>query len=85
MSDLLDSDRCSRLLKALADPERLKIIQALRNGPVCVSEVARQLHDEIANVSHHLRVLRNAGLLIDSRAGKNIFYSLHPEIYLPAK
>jgi ArsR family transcriptional regulator, nickel/cobalt-responsive transcriptional repressor len=82
MTDPLDSKRCSRLLKALADPERLKIVQALRPGPACVSKVAEQLNEGVANVSHHLRVLRNAGLLVDRRDGKNIIYSLHPDIFL---
>ncbi len=82
MTDPLDSNRCSRLLKALADPERLKIVQALRSGPACVSEVAEQLKEVVANVSHHLRVLRNAGLLVDRRDGKNIIYALHPDIFL---
>jgi ArsR family transcriptional regulator, nickel/cobalt-responsive transcriptional repressor len=82
MTDPLDSKRCSRLLKALADPERLKIVQALRLGPACVSEIAEQLNEVVANVSHHLRVLRKAGLVVDRRRGKNIIYALHPDIFL---
>jgi DNA-binding transcriptional ArsR family regulator len=85
MKDPLDSDRCSRLLKALADPERLKIVQTLRRGPACVSQVAEQLHGVVANVSHHLRLMSRAGLLIDRREGKNIIYSLHPDIFVSAE
>ena len=81
MKEPLEPDRCSQLLKALADPERLKIVQALRHGPACVSQVAEQLHGIVANVSHHLRVLRKAGLLTDRREGKNIIYALHPDIF----
>ncbi len=85
MKDPLDSHRCSKLLRALADPERLKIVQTLRRGPACVSEVAEHLDGALANVSHHLRVLSQAGLLIDRREGKNIIYSLHPDIFLKAE
>ncbi len=81
MKDPLEPDRCSQLLKALADPERLKIVQTLRHGPACVSQVVEQLHGIVANVSHHLRVLRKAGLLTDRREGKNIIYALHPDIF----
>jgi ArsR family transcriptional regulator len=60
----------------------LKIVQALRPGPACVSEVAEQLKEVVANVSHHLRVLRSAGLLVDRREGKNVIYALNPDIFL---
>jgi ArsR family transcriptional regulator len=78
MRDKLQSDQCARALKALADPERLKIIQCLQAGPRNVSELARLLDAEIANVSHHLQVLRHAGLVQDKKDGKYVIYSLDP-------
>ncbi len=83
MDDKLSSDQCARSLKALADPERLKIIQCLRGGERNVSELTEQLGSDIANVSHHLGVLRHAGLVIDRKEGKYVFYSLCPAIFKP--
>ena len=60
MEDRLQSESCARSLKALADPDRLKIIQFLQHGPHNVSQIAEALQREVANVSHHLGVLRNA-------------------------
>jgi DNA-binding transcriptional ArsR family regulator len=80
-TDNLEPDRCARLLKAMADPERLKIVQFLRGGPKNVGEIAAELGVEMVNVSHHLGVLRNAGIAIDERQGRYIVYRLHPDIF----
>jgi len=81
MTDDLEPDRCARLLKAMADPERLKIVQFLRAGPKNVGEIAAELGEEIVNVSHHLGVLRNAGIALDKRHGRFIVYRLHPDVF----
>jgi len=81
MTEDLEPDRCARLLKAMADPERLKIVQFLRAGPKNVGEIAAELGEEIVNVSHHLGVLRNAGIALDERHGRFIVYRLHPEVF----
>ena len=78
--DNLQSERCARFLKALADPERLRIIQHLRRGPQNVGALAKLLNEEVANVSHHLGVLRNAGLVVDKKQGKFVEYSLAPDV-----
>jgi ArsR family transcriptional regulator, nickel/cobalt-responsive transcriptional repressor len=80
MRDTLQSERCARFLKALADPERLRIIQCLRQGPMNVSALTKALGGEIANVSHHLGVLRHAGLVVDRKQGKFVEYSLAPDV-----
>jgi DNA-binding transcriptional ArsR family regulator len=81
MRDQLQSDKCAHVLKALGDPQRLRIIQGLRSGPKTVSDLAALLRQELANVSHHLGVLRHAGLVRDERQGKYIVYSLHPAVF----
>ena len=81
MDDQLQSTECARALKALADPDRLKIIQCLQGGPKNVGELAEMLGRVMVNVSHHLGVLRNAGLVCDERQGKFIVYSLHPNVF----
>ncbi|MBY0521803.1 MAG: metalloregulator ArsR/SmtB family transcription factor [Gemmataceae bacterium] len=85
MRDRLQSNQCARLLKALGDPDRLRIIQCLQDGPKNVSELSALLSAELANVSHHLRVLRDAGLVCDSKQGKFVVYSLHPEVFRHGK
>lgn len=81
MKDELESQRCARLLKAMADPERLRIVQCLRDGEKNVSEMAAELGVEVVNLSHHLGVLRNAGIVVDKRQGRYILYRLHPAVF----
>jgi DNA-binding transcriptional ArsR family regulator len=80
-ADPLQSENCARLLRALADPERLRLMQCLRDGPRNVSELTQMLEGQIANVSHHLGVLRQAGLVLDDKKGRFVLYRLHPEVY----
>lgn len=68
-------------LKAMAHPKRLEIIHLLRDQEMCVSEIQDMLGLPQANLSQHLHILREAGLLTDTKSGKNIYYSLkHPNI-----
>lgn len=76
MHDRLQSSKCALYLKALGDPDRLRIMQALQTGRRSVTELTELLSKEMANVSHHLGVLRNAGLVQTTREGRHIFYSL---------
>jgi hypothetical protein len=55
--DPVSSKECAERLKALADADRLKIVQLLRGGPKNVSKITAELGQEIANVSHHLPIL----------------------------
>ena len=85
MAESLEPDRCARLLKALADPERLRIVDCLRLGPRNVGDLAAQLGAEVVNVSHHLGVLRHAGLVLDEKQGRFVVYSLHPDVFHPGR
>lgn len=84
MDDKLDSSRCARLLKAMADADRLRIVQFLRSGSHHVSEVAEALELDIAKTSHHLGVLRNAGFVHSEREGRFVHYSLNPQFFIAA-
>jgi len=84
MSDRLQPQRCARLLRALADADRLRIIGLLRVGPRNVGEVAAGLNIQIVNASHHLGVLRKAGLLDGARHGRHIVYQLRPDVFRPS-
>jgi ArsR family transcriptional regulator, nickel/cobalt-responsive transcriptional repressor len=85
MDDSLQAERCARMLRALADPERLRIVQCLRDGPRNVSKLAGLLGAEVVNVSHHLGVLRHAGLVRDDKQGRFVVYSLHPDVFNPGE
>lgn len=78
MRDVLRSNECAGYLKAVADPERLKIIQLLQGGPKAVGDVCRALDVAIANASHHLRLLKSAGLVTRQKKGRFVIYALDP-------
>ncbi len=77
MKDVLSSKECAERLKALADPDRLRIVQLLRGGPRNVSEIAGELNADLANVSHHLQVLKEAKVVKSEKQGKEMHYSLN--------
>lgn len=79
LNDQPDVVLCASYLKALGDPWRLQIVRALQNGPLSVSDLALLLEIEVANVSHHLRVLFHAGLVKTERDGRFIYYHLNQE------
>jgi DNA-binding transcriptional ArsR family regulator len=83
MKDPLQPQHCARLLQAIADPERLRIIRCLSHGAKNVSEIAAMLDAPVVNVSHHLGVLRHAGLVLDDKQGRFVIYRLHPDVYQP--
>ncbi|MFJ6671884.1 ArsR/SmtB family transcription factor [Actinosynnema sp. NPDC091369] len=64
-------------LQALATASRLLILSELRQGPRPVTELAEAIGMEQSAVSHQLRLLRNLGLVIGTRTGRSIVYSLH--------
>ena len=66
----------ARLLSALGDAERLRLLDLLRDGEVCVSQLAEVTGAAVTTVSQRLRVLRNRNLVSARRQGKHIFYSL---------
>src|SRR5262245_53528202 len=74
----------ARLLAAVADPARLRIIQCLRGGPQTVGRIATALGLAMINASHHLSILRQAGILRDTRRGRFIEYALSPAVFRPA-
>ena len=77
---VLSPDRCAWLLRALGDPDRLRIIEALRKRPYAVSKLAARLRLDVANVSHHLGVLRRAELVTARRSGKQVIYALPDDV-----
>lgn len=70
---------CASLLKMLADETRLAVVRQLIEGPKHVSEINESLDLEQSLLSHHLKILREAGLVTSQRDGKAVLYSLAPE------
>jgi DNA-binding transcriptional ArsR family regulator len=66
-------------LDALGDASRMAIFQKLSAGPIAVNELASTLPISRPAVSQHLRVLKDAGLVLDSKVGTRRFYQLNPE------
>jgi ArsR family transcriptional regulator len=66
----------AQVMKALAHPSRLFIVDELSRGERCVCELTEMIGADVSTVSKHLAVLREAGLVLDERRGVQIFYRL---------
>ncbi len=64
-------------LQALATPSRLRILTRLRHGACSVGELADSVEMEQSAVSHQLRLLRALGLVVGTRSGRSVVYSLY--------
>ncbi|MCK8827836.1 metalloregulator ArsR/SmtB family transcription factor [Natroniella acetigena] len=74
-----DLEELTGLLKAIADKRRLQIIDLLSYGKMCVCNVTEQLGLSQPNASHHLKILKNAGLIISTKRGRWVDYELNQE------
>ena len=78
----LDQEELARVLKALADPSRLCIFTMLMEGVQCNCEIAERLGFSLSLISHHLRVLREAGLVQSERDDQDarwVYYSINQD------
>jgi DNA-binding transcriptional ArsR family regulator len=71
---------CAARLKVLADETRLAVLQQLLAGPKHVAQINAVLTIDQSLLSHHLRVLRDAGLVTAERDGKAVLYRLAPGV-----
>jgi DNA-binding transcriptional ArsR family regulator len=83
-SSSLDRQRSAVVARALADPKRLCVLEALAAGESSVSDLSRNAGCQIPNMSQHLAVLRAAGLVASRRAGTTVYYRLADERVLEA-
>ncbi len=67
-------------MKVLADKTRLAVVEKLFSGARRVHEINSELQLEPTLFSHHLRILRQAGIVVTRREGKSIVYSLSPAV-----
>ena len=64
------------ILKGIAHPVRLRIVEALSKKDMCVCEIEEMFDCDRTTISKHLAVLRNAGVIADRKEGLNVHYSL---------
>lgn len=70
------SEGRAAILKALAHPSRLLIVEKLSEKHYCVCELTAMIGADTSTVSKHLSILRNAGIISDSKQGTSVYYSL---------
>lgn len=77
-----DAGRLAQVFKALADPARIKLLSMIGThdgGEVCVCELIEGFSLTAPTISHHLKVLRESGLITSDRRGTWIYYRLVPQ------
>jgi ArsR family transcriptional regulator len=66
----------AKIIKALAHPARLYIVDQLSHAEKCVCELTEMIGSDVSTVSKHLAVLKNSGIVSDEKRGTQVFYSL---------
>jgi len=69
-------DARAGVLKAMAHPTRLFIIEELEKEERCVCDLTEQIGADVSTVSKHLSVLKQAGIVVDDKRGNQVFYRL---------
>lgn len=72
-----DRCQCAMLFYALSDDTRQHIMEILSQGEMCVSEIGRHFDVAQPTISHHLDVLKRAGLVTSRKEGREVYYSLN--------
>ena len=66
----------ANVLKALGHPTRLWMAEQLESGEKCVCELAEYIDADFSTISKHLSVLKQAGVVVDEKRGKQVYYKL---------
>ena len=67
-------------LKALSDPSRRKILELLKKGPLSAGEIGEHFEMTGATLSHHLSILKKAGLEDDNKKGTFVYYEINTSV-----
>lgn len=76
---LTENEKNARIFKAFCDPNRLTILGLLRNGEMCACKLLEALSIGQPTLSHHMKILCDAEIVIGRKEGKWTYYSLYPE------
>lgn len=66
----------AKVMKALAHPSRLFIVDELSRGERCVCELTEMIGADVSTVSKHLALLKRSGVVLDEKRGQQVFYRL---------
>jgi ArsR family transcriptional regulator len=66
----------AQIIKAMAHPTRLFIVEELSHRDRCVCELTEEIGSDVSTVSKHLAILKNAGIVEDEKRGVKVYYSL---------
>lgn len=83
MTEFVEARKVAALLSAVAEPTRLRVLWQLAKGPEHVGNLADLVGVKMVNMSHHLGVMRQAGVLDDEKDGRRVVYKLRPEVFTP--
>ncbi|HHW03205.1 MAG TPA: winged helix-turn-helix transcriptional regulator [Thermoanaerobacterales bacterium] len=71
----------SLIFKALSDPVRRQILMMLKEQDLTAGEIAEKFDITKPSISHHLNILKQAGMVLDERKGQNIYYSINTSVF----
>ena len=77
--NVLAQNQATGLLKALADPLRMEVIESLSEGECCVCDLMEKTGLAQSRLSFHLKVLKDSGLITDRQSGRWVYYKLDLE------
>lgn len=81
MIEYQEARRIAGILAAVGEPTRMLILHQLTQGSLYVGQLSEQLNIPMVNMSHHLGVMRQAGLVQDSKQGRRVMYAVNPELF----
>jgi len=76
-----EAQKIADVLIGLSDPTRIHILTLLFDGPRNVGYLAKAIGVPMVNASHHLKVMRQAGLLTFTKQGRLVIYEINPALY----
>ena len=83
MTEYVEARKVAELLAAVAEPTRLRVLWQLAKGPEHVGRLAKLVGIRMVNMSHHLGVMRQAGVLENDKEGRQVLYRLRPDVLTP--
>jgi ArsR family transcriptional regulator len=69
-------ERAAQILRAMGDGARLRILDLLKQGELCVTEIVAAVGEKFTTVSQRLKLLRGEGLIVRRRGGNHLYYAL---------
>lgn len=84
-TNLTENEKSAKIFKAFCDPNRLTILGLLQRGEMCACKLLEELHIGQPTLSHHMKILCDAGIVRGRKEGKWTYYSFDPQGVQKAK